>query len=235
MQLGLTKPIVRTSLADAVYQHLLESILSGAVSGGSVLNEVVLAAQFAVSRTPVHEAIRKLAADGLVELLPNRRAQVANFTRGNVVALYELRKILEGSAAAFAASRMHPALLDQFRKRTEELLEAPRAEDEAWRNRAIELDLQLHEAIANSAGNPYLKQEVQRYRRLVQGYCRASGTRENLCAAMEEHLRILAALDSRDAEAARERMVQHIEARLAKVLGIIDLPQPLGQTKGKAL
>src|SRR5579871_4312007 len=96
-------PISRTSLAESVYQHILEAILSGRLASGTEMSEVALAAELGVSRTPVHEALRRLAADGLVDSLAHRQARVATFTRQDVVDIYEMRGVLETAAAERAA------------------------------------------------------------------------------------------------------------------------------------
>ena len=77
-------PIARTSLADSVYETVLEGIVSGSLAAGAELNEVALARQLDVSRTPVHEALRRLMADGLVAMVGHRRLQGAALTREEI-------------------------------------------------------------------------------------------------------------------------------------------------------
>src|SRR5579871_2103509 len=108
-------PISKTSLAESVYQRILETILAGTLPGGTELNEVTLAGELGVSRTPVHEALQRLVADGLVEHLPNRRDRVARFTREDVREIYEMRIILEGTVAERAARRLDPEELASLR------------------------------------------------------------------------------------------------------------------------
>ena len=91
-------PLTKTSLAESVYETLAEAILTGTLAGGSELSEVAVAAKLGVSRTPVHEAFRRLIHDGLIKLLPNRVAQVAKFTPKDVAEVYEMRAILEPAA-----------------------------------------------------------------------------------------------------------------------------------------
>jgi DNA-binding GntR family transcriptional regulator len=93
--LKASQPIAKISLADSVYQRILEAILSGALASGMELSEVALAAELGVSRTPVHEALLRLAADGLVEDLSSRQARVASFSRSDIVEIYEVRQILD--------------------------------------------------------------------------------------------------------------------------------------------
>src|SRR5262249_38967658 len=108
-------PINKTSLAEAVYQHVLEAILPGPLAGGTELSEVALAAELGVSRTPGQEALWRLTADGLVEHLPNRRDRVARFTRQDVLEIYDMRAVLECAAAERAARLMDAETLTALR------------------------------------------------------------------------------------------------------------------------
>ena len=93
-------------LSDAVYETLLEAILSGQLAPGTIVSEVSLARQLAVSRTPVHDALRQLAKDGLVQQRANRRAVIATVSRDDVHDIFEMRKLLEGEAARRVERRL---------------------------------------------------------------------------------------------------------------------------------
>lgn len=214
--LPINVPITRTSLAEAVYETLLECIVTGQLASGTELSELALAEQFDVSRTPVHDALRRLAYDGLVEQQSNRKARVARFTPDEMVEVYGMRSLLEAGAAALAAKRLSDDQLSEMRRAADALAAA---EDEVdWPARAIEFDLWFHGQIAQAAGNRRLERDIGRYRQLIRGLCRMTGTRANLRAALAEHLAVLAALEARDAAAARDAMSCHIEARLESVL-----------------
>lgn len=210
------EPIAKISLAESVYQRILEAILSGSLASGMELSEVALAAELGVSRTPVHEALLRLAADGLVEDLVSRQARVACFSREDVVEIYDMRRILEPAAAERAASRLADEQIAELRSAAETLLTGAGKKD--WANRAIEFDLRFHQALAAAADNDRLRGEIAKYRRLVRAFCRATGARENLQQALREHLSILNALAARDGAAASRAMIAHIDARLLCVL-----------------
>jgi DNA-binding GntR family transcriptional regulator len=91
--------------------RLRRLILEGEFEPGARLQEVELAAQLGVSRTPVREALRVLSAQGLVDILPNRGARVARWSVDDLEEIYELRVMLEGRAAERAAGRIKPAQL----------------------------------------------------------------------------------------------------------------------------
>lgn len=213
-------PIARTSLAQAVYERILEAILSGTLASGMELSEVALAGELAVSRTPVHEAMRRLAADGLVTQLANRRARVATFSPADVREIYEMRAVLESAAAERAARLIDPERLAELRREADLLAEAPPSR--AWIARALDFDIRLHDALAEASGNVRLHVEITKYRSLVRAFCRLSGTADVLRRALEEHRRILAALEARDATAARRAMTAHVQTRLETVLRDLD-------------
>lgn len=111
------------SLAEAVCAELRSRILSGALAPGQRLVEEALAATFGVSRNPVREALRVLAAEGLVEVLPRRGATVSLLTAEEAQELFDLRLAVEGVAARIAARKRNPDGL----RRLEEVLAQARA------------------------------------------------------------------------------------------------------------
>jgi DNA-binding GntR family transcriptional regulator len=200
--------VPQRSLVDAVYESLLEAIVRGTLPSGTVLSEVALARQLDVSRTPVHDALRQLAKDGLVEQEKRRRARVARFTRDDIYEIFELRKYLEGPAAELAAGRMDDRQLGPLRAMAEQLAAHPEAVD--WTVRWADFDEQFHRAIAEASGNKRLAQDVSRYRLLHRGFNKLSTDTDSLKQALAEHLEILAALEARDGPRARDAMVRHI-------------------------
>ena len=193
--------IKRTSLGTSVYETLLEAMLAGRLPPGMELNSVALSQQLEVSRTPVKEALRLLAHDGLIEQVNNHKARVVRFTRQDVVEIYEVRQSLEAAAAEKAARLMDDATLGQLRA---EANLVQRGQNKlGWENQALEFDLHFHDTLTSCCGNRRLQQEIARYRRLVRGFCRIVGRREILQQAFAEHLEILAAVESRKPAAAR--------------------------------
>ncbi|HUR47073.1 MAG TPA: FCD domain-containing protein, partial [Candidatus Saccharimonadales bacterium] len=121
---------------------------------------------------------------------------------------------------ALAARLATPERLASLRAEAKQLDSAP--VDAPWSARAISFDLHFHDVVAESSGNEFLRKDIFRHRRLVQGFCRITGTPENLRAAFDEHLLILDALEQRNAETAREAMVSHIDARLQILLKLLE-------------
>jgi DNA-binding GntR family transcriptional regulator len=212
--------LAKTSLADAAYERLLEAILSGKLASGAALSEVGLAAELQVSRTPVHEAIRRLNADGLVHIPASGPARVAAFSRTDIEEIYEMRVCLEQVATEQAARRMSDEQLAELQDAAETLAVGSSDVKGArnWKSKALEFDVLFHDRIAEACGNRRLQGDIRKYRHLVRAFCRMSGNPENLQAAYAEHRVILAALVARQPEAAGRAMAEHIRARLAGVL-----------------
>jgi len=113
------RPVPRTPgdhAANAIHAHLRELILEGDIEAGALLNQVTLAAELQVSRTPVREAIRMLQEEGLVVAEPHRRARVIGFDPAHLEAVYTQRVLLESLAASFTASAAGDALIDELER-----------------------------------------------------------------------------------------------------------------------
>jgi GntR family transcriptional regulator, rspAB operon transcriptional repressor len=195
-------------LADSVYMTLLEAILSGRLTPGMVVSELALSRELKVSRTPVHDALRQLGKDGLVQQETRRRAMIVAVSREDVQDIFEMRRLLETEAARRAATRMDRQTLAQLRAMADELAQGKR--DRAWMQRWADFDEQCHATIARASGSARLASDIARYRLLHRGLNQIATTVEVLEQAFEEHLRILEALDRRDSKAAAHAMEEHI-------------------------
>jgi DNA-binding GntR family transcriptional regulator len=196
-------------LSDAVYETLLEAIISAKLAAGSIVSEVSLAKQLAVSRTPVHDALRQLAKDGLVEQRAGRRAIITTFSKEDVFDIFEMRKLLEGESARRAATRIDRATITRVRGLGEDLKTATDRAD--YIDRWADFDEAFHDAIAKASGSTRLWQDIARYRLLHRGFNKLATTVEGLQNALVEHVQILDALERRDGEAAAQAMVEHVQ------------------------
>lgn len=209
-------PVVRQSLGEVVYERLLSAILSGQLVGGDELSEVNLAEQFGVSRTPVREALNRLASDGLVENGRNRRATVRTVTREMVIEIYQVRQCLESGAARLAAERIDPSELARLDAMAAAVRPTSATIDQ---EQALTFDAELHGSIARHCGNRKLAEEVRRYTNFVPILQRLAGRRDDrLLLAYEQHLRIMDALRAHDGPAAAEAMSSHIQSALDVLL-----------------
>jgi len=198
------------SLVEAVYHRLLQGILTGIYPHDAVLSELAVARDLGVSRTPVHDALRQLAKDGLVVRERNCRARVAGISPDDVFEVFEMRKFLEGPAAELAAGRMDRRQLAPLRATVDALKADIKAVD--WATRWAVFDEQFHRTIAEASGNRRLATDINRYRLLHTGFNRLATNVSKLQPAVAEHIGILDALEAKNGPLARERMVAHIAA-----------------------
>ena len=193
-------------LADAIQTR----IISGDFPAGARLRQEQLAADYQLSRTPIREALRKLQAAGTVELVPNQGAVVRGLTVRDVREGYEVRAELEGMAASLAATWITDEHLTQLRE-AEELFR--RAIEDSQPGTWARANDQFHEAVQAAAGNERLRRTIRDLhkafpRRLTWGALQADS--RLMAENVEQHGAILAAIERRDPDAAREAMRSHV-------------------------
>jgi DNA-binding GntR family transcriptional regulator len=195
-------------LSRRVYQSVLSAILGGHIAPGEVVNEIRLAQELGVSRTPVHTAIRELVKDGLITQESNRRPVVARFSRDDIREVFEMRRLLESEAARAAADLLDRATLKLLCDAAD-AMEA-HAGDENALDLWADFDDQFHLAIAQFCGSRRLSDDISRYRLLHHGLNRLRMSAELIPQALEEHRKILEALSARNGDAARDAMQAHL-------------------------
>jgi DNA-binding GntR family transcriptional regulator len=166
-----------TTKADDIALVIEEAIVSGELAPGSVLRQEHLSEQFRVSRTPVREALRRLAALGLVSFEPNRGVRVRTLSREELHEAFLIRAELEGLATALAAARITPEELDELEmcERTfSQLTQELRARDPGEDRRSIMGDWvranhAFHDVIYRVAGAPLVEQLAKSARRTFSG------------------------------------------------------------------
>lgn len=211
-----SSPIPRSSLSDLVYDRLVEALTTGRYNCGDELNELTLAVEYDVSRTPVREALRRLASEGLVTNSPNRQATVIQLSKSVIRETYEVRQTLEAAAAARAVEQITADDLSELRRKA---IAAVPGDDSAWGQPERRFDDDLHHVIAARCGNDLLRREIARYLKLVRFVrTRVGRNPEALAQGHREHEQILTALEARDPLAAQQAMSTHIASALKFVL-----------------
>ena len=205
--------------SDRAYATLLEQIQSGALAPGTVLGEVEQAARLGVSRTPLREALGRLAADGLVAQQSPRVTVVTDVDVDDIRALFEVRRALEETAARLAAARgdstAFAALADEFAHST------LRGEDgrDAYYALIARFDAQLDASL----GNDYLSSALRTVRtHLVRVRRLARDIPERLSASVAEHRLIAEAIAERDADLAAHATHVHLHNALATILASVE-------------
>jgi DNA-binding GntR family transcriptional regulator len=204
--------------SELAYTTLREEIVSGRLAPGTVLGEVEQATRLGVSRTPLREALGRLAAEGLAVTGKGRTLIVSSISAEDVRHLFELREALEAQAARLAARRADPAvfaaLADRFASAVT-LLDADDPDHVAYYQLVADLDRAIDEAMAS----PYLlralvslRSHVARARRLSQD------DRDRLVRASQEHELIARAVAEGDATLAAQATAVHLRASLTHIL-----------------
>jgi DNA-binding GntR family transcriptional regulator len=212
--------LARRVLHEAVADRLRELIIEGALAPGEHLNERVLCGELRVSRTPLREAFRTLAGEGIVELLPNRGAAVAALSRADVEHAFELLGALEGLAGELAAQRATPAEIDEIRALHFEMLAAHARRDLSAYYR---VNREIHQRIAACARNPVLAATHGRLNARLQALrFRSNLDPDKWNAAVAEHGLIVEALSGRDGARLGTVLRAHLAAKRATVLAQLE-------------
>lgn len=192
---------------DEAYRHLIDEIRRGELLPGARLRETDLAMRLGISRTPVREAIRQLEADGLVVHLPRQGATIRSLDYAEIAELYEMRAVLEGTAARLAARSASETEIAELSALNEEFAAAANGEA------SYELNRQFHLMLLNAAKNRFLVKSTNALRKtmLILGTSTLTD-QERAEAAANEHQQIIDAVAARDGEQAEACMRQHIEA-----------------------
>lgn len=198
----------RRTLAEELRLQLADEIVRGVLTPGAVLDEVKLARRFHVSRTPVREAIRQLAASGLVEARAHRAALVAQPSERHLVGMFEAMGELEALCAGYAAERMSGAERHGLELVHEEMRSLIRVGDP---QRFHEVNEAFHGAIYTGAHNAYLAEMTLATRARVQPFRRAQfRTLGRLAKSHAEHDDVVTAILRGDRERAADAMRLHI-------------------------
>jgi DNA-binding GntR family transcriptional regulator len=224
--------IPRQVLHQEVAVRLRQRIVEGQLAPGAKLNERELSEQLQVSRTPLREAIKMLAAEGLVELLPNRGAVVAQMSAQDVADTFEVIAGLEGQSGALAAQRITDAQLNEIRALHYEMRAAFTRRDLPTYYR---LNALIHAHINAAAGNRVLTQTWSTVNARLQALrFRSNFDEAKWKRAMKEHDRMVDLLAAHDAEGLRALMSTHLIHKRDAVLELMRSGRLGGQWKAEA-
>lgn len=215
----------RPNISDVVYDILKAQILSRHFAPGERLNLGELEQQMGVSRTPLKDALSRLAVEGLIEIESRKGTFVTNPTLDEIAESFEVRCVLEVYAVELAARRMTESQFENVRSIVEELRQLTRAEDwDQIYQKYVRLDYNLHRLIMEIAGNKRLKHVWEQVNVHGQMARIRYGTAEGqLDLAQKEHEEILHAFETRNIPQLQQAMSRHIER--AKQSTLQDLEQ----------
>jgi DNA-binding GntR family transcriptional regulator len=193
-------------LADRAYEELRDQIVTLAIPPGAPINEELLGRELKLGRTPLREAIKRLALENLISVYPRRGTFVTEINITDLAHISDVRVQLEGHAAYRAAQRLTADQRDEL----EALLarvEAPQGSGD----HLMELDAEVHRFVYRCAGNPYLRDTLERYLNLsLRIWYLVLARLPHLLERVLEHRDLLLAIRDGDAESAREIAAEHV-------------------------
>ncbi len=203
-------------LSQKVYRALKTEIIKGSLKPGTKLLEGKIAEQMGVSRTPVREALKELAAEGFVKMNPNQAVVVSNASVEDVQEVLQIRGVLEGLAARLATRMISEEEIKELEKYQKQMEYYTKKDDVLAFS---EMDAEFHELILNVCGNNRLIQirknlsdQARRYR------IRSLSVPGRLKYSLKEHQEIVEELKRKNAEQADRLSQKHIENVLANIL-----------------
>jgi len=203
-------PFARRALYEDVAERLRTQIFDRALAPGSWIDEQKLAAEYGISRTPLREALKVLAAEGLVAMKPRRGAYVAEMSRDDVTQVYRLLALLEADAAADVARHASDAQIAELRALHERLEKQVRQRDAFFATNE-----EFHLALLDIGGNRWRKQMVLDLRKVMKLNRHHSLLKQGrLADSLAEHRALMAAIDARAAARATKLMREHFESGL---------------------
>jgi DNA-binding GntR family transcriptional regulator len=209
-------PEVETrSLAEKAYQLLVRKITQMEYVPGSLLVEKLLMEELGIGRTPIREALQRLANEGLVDHMPNRGMFVSEITAGGVQQIYEFRSMLDGYAASLAARRATKDQIHELRQVHKQLVRVTEDDDI---DRYVALDRHFYDVLAAAAHNTFVAEVIPRIFNLhlrlwffisekIGGWHTIAGSHEEMTNGVVE------ALEQRNSEQAKLAMEAYIARR----------------------
>ena len=203
------------SLSSRVFHTIREDILNGKYQANEELKEKSIGEEMGVSRTPVREALRQLELEGLVHIIPNKGAFVENVTLKDIKDIYEIRSLLEGLCARWAANNITKEQLEELEETV--FLSDFHFSKENW-DQMVELDNRFHEIVYEACGSKELTRVLRDYHHYLQRIRKITLEQKTRArASMDEHCKIAEALKARDAAEAERCASLHIRNTISNM------------------
>lgn len=205
------RPLSPRALYEEVAERLRQQIFSRRLEPGSWIDELKLCAEFGISRTPLREALKVLATEGLVTMKVRRGAYVTEMSTADVAQVYHLLALLESDAAATVATRADEAHRERLRR-----LHARLETETGDRDVFFATNEEFHMALLDAAGNRWATQVVTDLRKVMKLNRHHSLFKHGrIEESLAEHRALVDAILARDGEAARRLMHAHFDNGLA--------------------
>ena len=206
------------SQSEEAYARLLERIVRLDMAPGSVVNEARLREELKIGRTPIREALQRLARENLVRSIPHRGTFVTDVNITDLARITEVRVVLEAHAARLAAEK----ITSSDREAMRDLLALLRRSQVTDQRDLMQLDQRIHRLIYRAAHNPFLEATLERYFNLsLRLWYLVLDRQIGLRAAVDEHVELLRAILGGDGDLAETIMRRHVtgfEREIRRVL-----------------
>lgn len=198
----------RELLAERAYAELRDRIITLRIPPGAPIDEDRLGAELAMGRTPVREAVKRLALENLVTVFPRRGTFASDINITDLTHICDVRTVLEGHAAYRAAQRITESQRGELEALLDDLSHSQGSDDGPA---LMALDLRVHRFIYSCAGNPFLAETLGRYLNLsVRIWYLVIDRLPHMFARVVEHDDVLHAIAAGDAERARDIITEHV-------------------------
>lgn len=203
------------SLSAQVYRTIRNGILAGKYQAESELKEKAIGDELGVSRTPVREALRQLELEGLVSIIPNKGAYVIGVSLEDIRHIYEIRSLLEGLCAKWAAIHITPELLTELE---ENICLSEFHEAKQNLEQMVSLDNRFHEILYEACGSRELRKVLKEYHEYLQRVRSVTlGQASRAKDSISEHKLIADAIRNHDSASAEKYAKAHIESTMLNI------------------
>jgi DNA-binding GntR family transcriptional regulator len=227
------EPILRRSLHDEVASRIRDLIIEGVLAPGTRIVETQLGQSLGVSRTPLREALKTLASEGLIELAAARGAVVKRFSEKEVRDMLDVLAVLEGFAARLACERASDAGIAEMRALHDRMTAFYEAEN---RLEYYKLNQAFHSGLLRLSGNGALESaHLAIQSRLKRIRYVGNSERQKWRNAMAEHERMIEHLEARDAERLAQALAEHMANTWERVRGTLESSPLTAQAENRGV
>jgi DNA-binding GntR family transcriptional regulator len=193
------------------YDWVKENLFSGTLEEGAPLSENMLAQEVKISRTPIREALRQLAQDGFITLVPGKGAFVSSTTIDDVREIYEIRRLLEPYAARTAVYRIPDSYIDEIEEKWKETVSNLTDGRNINLSDVAALDMSFHSALIRYTANGRLRDAMQPYNAQIERFQLLSAkSLSNLMETTKQHLNLIECIRRRDGDELACQLLSHI-------------------------
>lgn len=209
----------RIPLREQAYLEIKQKILTCEFEPGEFLNESYLQDELSLGRSPINQALHRLAVEGLVMIYPRKGVMVSQLSLNEVIEMIEVRIVNECMSVRLATERAQTSEIEAMR---EILAETPAAIENRDLTKLMKIDLKFHTAIGAASRNKVLSEIlVSLHERQARFWFLSLSAKSQMTKAYEEHLEIVAAIASRDIQQAEKAMTKHIETFRKNIVATI--------------